>query len=404
MSNEGEAVNPAYLDDMRRFSLLTPEQELELAREMDQARRRLVAAVLSTELGAAAMARLARRLADGRVRPRELRFSPVQDEADDVPTLLEAVPELARRSRELVRLQRERGRAVKARLARRRAQLVDLFFAARLDPARLDAVADQLEGMEPRRIAVEIRAARRQLRRARDHMIIANLRLVVSIARRYGRCELPLPDLVQEGNLGLMQAVDRFDHRRGYRFSTYAIWWIRQAITRALANQGRAIRLPVYLGDTLARVQRTRSHLGQLLGRRATEEEVARAARIPAERVRELLEADRRGMPLEAPVGTEGETTYLDLLADTSRRDPLEALLALELAHMTREVLSALAPRERHILRMRFGIDACSSHTLQEIGEQLGLTRERIRQLQLRAVERLRITSHARPLRLHVEG
>ena len=263
--------------------------------------------------------------------------------------------------------------------------------------------------MEPgdlRRIAAAVLGGEREAQQATDEMIRANLRLVVSIAKKYRNPGLALPDLIQEGNTGLMRAVDKFDYRRGFKLSTYASWWIRESIARAIADTGKAVRVPVHMVETVARLKRASWLMRRELRRAPTPEELAERTRIPLERVNRALKAAAAADPvsLETPLGSDdGDLQLGDLIEDEEAVQPLDAAIGSDLRGAMTRALGTLAPREERVLRMRFGIGMRSDHTLDEIGGQFSLTRERIRQIEARALRKLRKRSRARVLRSFLE-
>jgi RNA polymerase primary sigma factor len=242
----------------------------------------------------------------------------------------------------------------------------------------------------------------RTVRQAKRELMEANLRLVVSVAKRYLGSDLSLLDLVQEGNIGLMKAVDRFQYRRGFKFSTYATWWIRQAITRAIADHARTIRIPVHMVDTLNRISRVNRNLVNEIGREPTPEELAQRTGVPAKKVRLILESSRKPLSLETPIGEDSELG--DFLEDKSAGSPNESLLNQDLSTQVDRALSMLSPKEKEILRLRFGVGKDGELTLEEVGKRFEVTRERIRQIEAKALRKLRHPVRGRNLRAFIEN
>jgi RNA polymerase primary sigma factor len=388
-----------YLGEMGRVPLLRPEQEVELGRRIESGQTELKRAF-------GAIPSVVRELVDiGDSLRRGAR------DAADVIVLADGT-ELSREALEPILRSFARLRRYARAPAAHREAIQAIVGDLPLKPALVDDLVARVRelsakeaGLPERRLRAllaRIEASAAAVRQAKQELTEANLRLVVSIAKRYLRSGMPLLDLVQEGNLGLLRAVDRFQYRRGFKFSTYATWWIRQAISRAIADRGRTIRIPVHVVETLNRVTRASRELTAGLGREPTPEEIARRTRVPAERVRFVLETSPKTVSLQTPIGE--DTALGDLLEDTSMATPTDELETRDLSRELERALAELKPKEREILRLRFGIGGQEARTLEQIGDRYGLTRERIRQIEMKALGKLRRQRLAAGLHVFVEN
>jgi RNA polymerase primary sigma factor len=395
-----------YLRKMGTVPLLTREGEVELAKRIEEGTNAVRDSLFDSQVAVDELVTIQERLMENRLRARELLNVEADDDTFEKEVWSGDESRKSKADKSLKKLKSDVYKLLLQLNFNKRAidkMAQALKHKAMLEPSEDNGISIE-EHKELRSHAKTIRSGERRAQRAKAQLVEANLRLVVSIAKRYTNRGLQLLDLIQEGNIGVMIAADKFEYRRGYKFSTYATWWIRQAITRAIADQARTIRIPVHMVETMNKMHRTAHDLVQELGREPTPEELAQRLDIPVSKVRSLLRIVKEPLSLETPRGEDGDCTLGDFVEDQKAPSPSDSLMSSDLNKQTRELLNSLSVREQRVLQKRFGIGEKSEHTLEEIGKEFNVTRERIRQIEAKALQKLKSSRRSRALRSYLES